>query len=577
MLKGFRAGAAVSGLVVVCGVSLAGPAVAETVDAETKIEAVTVYPRGAQIVRTGKIKVPAGAHVLRLTGLPADIMASTFRVEGRGTAELEIGTVDLKRRVLTSAEQQEAAQARKKIEDEIERLEQELLKINYQIKVKETQRDFLVNLAGLPTRGPVAGNSSPTGSIADWEKIFSLIGSNMEGVQEAIFALRQKVKETEKAIEDQRRKLSELAPQVTQGLNGEINVVSASEQEVELTVRYQVRAASWSPHYDARLSTGEGKADAGLVLTRRAAVRQSTGEKWTNVVLTLSTVRPSGSTAAPTLPSQVVDFRPKEPPSPRPFAEAAPPPQLKRRSFAGRLRSAPAGRSDAVTTGAQPAKPAMVATERSATVSATAFQATFKLTDRTSVGNDSTVKQIKIDTQKIAPKLIHRTVPRLDPRAFLYATFKLPGETPFLAGRIALFRDGTYVGQGYLPSRSGGQDFKLGFGTDPKVRIKFTVSDDKRSQTGIISAARVESKRHKLEVQNLHGRAIAITVIDRVPVSRDEEIVVEPAASIKPNNSDVDGRRGVVSWNLNLAAKAKQTMTVGYRIKWPASKEIMYR
>src|ERR1700754_2656263 len=74
--------------------ALAGAAIADEVKGSSRIDAVTVYPAGAEIVRTARIKLERGEHTLLFNDLPAEAIGASIRVEGRATAGMEIGSVD---------------------------------------------------------------------------------------------------------------------------------------------------------------------------------------------------------------------------------------------------------------------------------------------------------------------------------------------------------------------------------------------------------------------------------------------------------------------------------------------------
>ena len=74
--------------------ALAGAAAAADVRGTSRIDAVTVYPSGAEITRTARVKLEKGAHTLLFTDLPSEAVAASIRVEGKATAGLEIGSVD---------------------------------------------------------------------------------------------------------------------------------------------------------------------------------------------------------------------------------------------------------------------------------------------------------------------------------------------------------------------------------------------------------------------------------------------------------------------------------------------------
>lgn len=566
-----------AGCVVALVISTATLVRAETIVLPTRIDAVTVYPRGAQVVRIGRIELPAGTHTLRLSDLPRDALEETFRVEGSSSGQLEIGTVDLKTITLTTGEADAAVAERRAIEVEIERLERDLEKLGYDIAVQETQQEFLKNLASLPSRGPLPMQPANQGSGAavNWAEIYQLLGTNMTEVQGAIFRLRQTVRDTEEAIDNARKRLARLAPKPERRLVGDITVIAGGEQEAELTVRYQVRSAMWKPIYDARLATSSNDGGASVLeLTRRAAISQSSGEPWNDVALSMSTARPQGSTAAPVLEPLIVDFRPEPPPQPEPAAEAI---QQTRKlgdtDYAVRSRGFAAAKPQG---GGQMSLMAP-AVDQEATIEAASFQATFSVPDRTTIADDGTVKQVKIDTQSFEPELIVRTVPRVDPRAYLYAKLKLPGETPYLPGTVTLFRDGTFVGRGSLPSLSGGADHELGFGADDQVQVTFAVAEEIRSETGTFTASRVDQKRYKVGITNHHSRDVTVTVLDRIPVSRDKEITIESQATMQPTTRDVDDKRGILAWTFPLSPKGKKAFEIGYKVSWPAEREIDYR
>ena len=89
-----------------------------------------------------------------------------------------------------------------------------------------------------------------------------------------------------------------------------------------LRVSYRVAGAGWAPLYDARLETGAKEAKPALELVRRAQVQQRTGEDWSDVALSVSTVRINRGATAPDLPPLQVAFY--EPPPPIAAGRPAP-------------------------------------------------------------------------------------------------------------------------------------------------------------------------------------------------------------------------------------------------------------
>ena len=77
---------------------------------------------------------------------------------------------------------------------------------------------------------------------------------------------------------------------------------------------------------------------------------------------------------------------------------------------------------------------------------------------------------------------------------------------------------------------------------------------------------------HRITITSGHDRAIPITVLDRMPVARDERIEVSLLdESERPDRQDVDDRPGIVSWDRELGAGETLELPFGYKASWPES------
>lgn len=73
------------------------PLLAADIPAVSKVDAVTVFPSGAEVTRVAEAKISAGEHSLIFEGLPGDLMPETIRVEGNALGTVEIHTARLMR------------------------------------------------------------------------------------------------------------------------------------------------------------------------------------------------------------------------------------------------------------------------------------------------------------------------------------------------------------------------------------------------------------------------------------------------------------------------------------------------
>ena len=105
-------------ILLICLVFASSPAaLGADIRVSSKIDAVTVYRSGAEVVRLVKQKIEAGAHTLIVADLPAEAVLNSIRVEGRADGDLLLGSVDSRRVFILEGErarQGEPAQSARK-------------------------------------------------------------------------------------------------------------------------------------------------------------------------------------------------------------------------------------------------------------------------------------------------------------------------------------------------------------------------------------------------------------------------------------------------------------------------------
>ncbi len=542
-------------------------ATAADVAAASKIDAVTVFSAGAEVTRLTKVRLQPGEHTIVLTDLPSSAIGQSIRVEGKSTGALSIGSVDTRQTLITRTEQEVTAAERRQIENDIERLNDDKAALMASIEAANAQKKLITKLSDLPGQPVPIGAQAPP--QPDWLKLSQLIGEQTMVAQKLILDTQVKIRDVDRKIIDLQKKLAPIAPAQEARTEVKIAVTAGAALEADVTIRYQVGNASWTPFYDARLVTGTRAIVPKMQLVRRAGIQQRTGESWENVALSLSTTRPSQGSQAPDLRPMLVDIF-----EPRPVGRAqdtmavgaaAPPP-------------APVMSAPAAQTRAKLAAPAMEEAQHvNATIEGNAFQANYGIAGRNTVMPSGEVKRVQIDATDIEPTLTVRTVPKLDPKAFLYAKLTTPKTTAILAGQVSLFRDGTFVGQGRLPQLAPGEDHELGFGQDDNVRVKYAVTDEKRSESGIISTSKNEAKNFKITLKSLHERPISVRVLDQFPVSTNQEVKIETSAKVPPTGRDPDDKRGLIYWDFTMAPDEERMLEFGHRITWPAAKQLSVR
>jgi uncharacterized protein (TIGR02231 family) len=217
------------------------------------------------------------------------------------------------------------------------------------------------------------------------------------------------------------------------------------------------------------------------------------------------------------------------------------------------------------------------ATEQQALVEAGSFQATFHVPGRVTVPENGATKSVVLYERNVTPVLSVRASPVVDETSYLEASFTNDDESPITPGEVALHRDGAYVGRARLKLVATGETVDLGFGADDRVKVTRVPLGRRESEPSWIGQTRSDVREFKTTVRNLHKRPIRVTVVDRVPFSENAAITVEVLREITPpTERDVQDRRGVMAWSSEYAPMEQKEIRFGYRLKWPAEKEVIF-
>jgi uncharacterized protein (TIGR02231 family) len=544
----------VSTSLVVVGALATMPARAADLDVNSAVDAVTVYPDGASVTRIIALDLPSGDNTLVVNDFPLTLDPSSLRVEGEAGAKLVIGAIDARPpRPVPPVNLSE-------IDKRIEALRDERGNLQGAIASAEARRKFAERFAETSPAG--LGEKGEARPIAEWRTAFAAVAEEVATADTAIRDAERKQRDIDREIA---RLESDRNSKPPAKLEVRIDLASAAATKATLKVTYAVRNARWTPLYDARLDTGAKDRKPAIELVRRAEITQSTGEDWSNVTLGVSTVRVARGGSAPDLNSLIVQY--PQPPRPAMLGGEA--------SMRGHVAQfAPAA---PMSEAENRAKKSEKADEQQATVEIGSFQATFKTPGRVSLGANEGAKSLRVSTTSIAPDLIIRSAPVVDPTAFIEASFVQSEDAPLLPGRVSIYRDGVFVGRGLMASAGKDETVRLGFGADDKVKIERSVVRRNEGSAGlIVTTSKTDERSFKTTLRNGHDFPIKVAMTDQLPVSENEDIVVEMLPqTTPPTTTNAHDKRGVLEWAFEAKAGEVRDINFAWRLRWPKDKGVV--
>ncbi|MDR0835825.1 MAG: mucoidy inhibitor MuiA family protein, partial [Tannerella sp.] len=264
---------------------------------KTDVSEVTVFIKGAQVVRKTTVNLPAGKSTVCFSKLSPYIDAKSVQVKADG--EVMVLSVNHQLNYNDSVKQT----------GEREKYAKQLNELNEKIKLEQTEKEIInEELTFLRDNKKIGGNEGVD---------FTNLKATSTYYGERIHALKMKEIEVDrkiKALSEEKRDIERtiaVAGSVKPEPTGEIilTVDSKSALRIPVELSYYVNNAGWYPSYDIRAKN----ISEPVELVYKANIMQNTKEEWKNVRLKVSSANPNLGNVAPKLKSYLLNYYTKPP------------------------------------------------------------------------------------------------------------------------------------------------------------------------------------------------------------------------------------------------------------------------
>ena len=522
----------------------------KTVD--TRISEITVYDDQALVTRRGVVQLIGEEHELVITQLPVTLLKESVRARSLGTVAVRLVGVRTDRTDATEALTQEIA----KLTEEIGQVEEQKRACNDQLTLCNLQRNFVKSLSTQYLERLTRVPSPDLLNLNEIRELLDFVGQQYDQFSKAIATWekeQQKLDQKLQALRQQLQSLSTLRPQ--ESFRIIISLEPSTSKEFELEVSYVVRQASWVPLYDLRLNATDEKINISYL----AEVKQSSGEDWLGAALTLSTAKPGLGSLPPKLNPWYIDVQAPIYAGQRVNAIAEsgnlPPRSLAiTMPYPGMTPEPEASRDSELHTAVE-----QIAESKQGGI------VTLKVSSG-SIPSDNTAHKTTIFNADYPCRAQYMAMPQLDSLAYLQTTITNPlSGVTLLPGQANIFRDNTFIGTTSLENIAPGQEFKLNLGTDEGLKIDRVLVERQVDKT-LIANQKQTTYAYRLVITNLREQIAELTLIEQLPVSRNEQIKV----SLTCTNPQIQiGEMGTLEWFLTLPPLSKQELYYQFTVEHP--------
>lgn len=499
---------------------------------DSRATEVTFFEDRARVLRGGQAELEPGRQLVRLQGASVLIDDPSLVVR-TDDAEVRIFAARVDRVYTVKRDADDEAikrlvEGRRAAARQLEQCRRDLARARGQRNRIATLEETLVESLSEVPRGEFGGDHWRE-AFADLDMAALDGGDAHAAAVEAVAEARRAEARAALLLDQARAEHPELRADV----EVELEVVGGA-RAVEIQAEYFVPCALWRPSHLARLSDDK----RSLQLRTFGTVWQRTGERWEGVRCRFSTARPTHAAEAPTLEDDWLRARPKTP-------EERSIVQVEARDVdianTGTTVGSQADQMPGVDDGGEPLT--LVAREA---VTIPSNGEPFRV--------EVSVCDVEVDAAIVA-------YPERSNVPFMRARGTWTDDTPILAGPVVVMRGNEYAGRSRIDFASAGENFELGLGVDAGLSVHRSVEDEHKVTA--VTGKNVLNRTVRIFASNLSDRQRHLTLVERVPVSEIEDVVVKKVFAESTPDQD-----GFIEFAIKLEPNAVSEHVVTYRVEY---------
>jgi len=491
----------------------------KTVDAE--LNNITLYLDGAKVERNLNLKLNAGEQKIVITGLSEKLEDQSVRINTK--SEVKVLSVTTRKNYLTKTT---SGLMLKEVKDSINFLTLENDDLMDRLDALMAERSILDVNQKLSLQD--------ISSVEKLKELADYFGKRTLELNRVTTQLDRSLKRNETAINKFRNHLSSNQNVKTKSFKEIVLVVkSKTSQTADFDIEYIVNSAGWVPAYDIRVSD----LSKPIILEYKSQVYNNTGVDWNNVNFFLSTADPRKSATKPTLKSWVI----------------------KNNSYEKDYGSI--GGANHENNGKSITKDGIVYEE----INIPELSMEFKIEDDYSIPSDAKPYLVEVTQFELNATYKHFAVPKIEQAVFLLARISGWEDLNLIEGDANIYFGGSYVGESYIKTSGVADTLDISLGRDNKVSIERTKVRD-YTDNKVLGSNRKDILEFEMVVKNLRNTPIEIEIQDQVPVSGDDDIVIDV---VTVDGAVHDLKSGILTWSIVAESGKSVKKDLSFSIKYP--------
>jgi len=512
-----------------------------------KLQSVTVFRSGAEMVHTATATLKEGSNELVIEQISTQIDENSIQVKVVNSIAI------LSTAFSTNYLKVETKSARiKMLEDSIASMSKTITRLNKDIANITDVRNVLKQNSDI--KGAQTGLS-----VAELIKLIDFYkakNNELENEQSLLSDKRDKLQlllnKIQSQLYEEQNKHTEIGGRITL----QLQVAEAGKYSFEIS--YIAINAHWTPFYDLRVDDIKHP----IKLLYKANIAQQTGIDWKQVKLSLSTASPSQSGEAPLLKAWFLSYIYPNARTQYPYATNSIP-QLKSKALAyDDLKEEVISYSSA--------KRSLGKLEDHVQVADNMLNVNFDIDIPYDIPSTGKEQMAVLKSYDVPGSYKHYSVPKLDKDVYILAEVTDWEKLNLLPGIANIIFEGTYTGKTFIDPMATQDTLNISLGRDKRVVVKREKLVD-YSSVKFLGNNKLQKFTYEITVKNNKKEAINLLLKDQFPLTTNKEIEVE---LLDNAHASINQDLGVLNWELNIPAGESKKVRFTYTIKYPKDKTL---
>lgn len=498
---------------------------------------IKVFLRGAQMEYEFSKKIERGEHLLIISGLANNIEENSINVSAKG--DLIILSTSKRYDFLNSGE----------IDAPTKKLHDSLKILKHKIDLNNNESDAYLAELELLRANQKIGNERTGATVLEIQKMGEFFRKRIIEIKSELLGLAEAKQKIQKDIERIQKQINEINTIQSKPISQIVVQINAKkETTAEFRLSYYTTDAGWNPAYDIYAES----INAPVKFNYKAELWQKTGINWEKGEIILSTRNPNVNNQKPILSPWFIDFERYE--------------LMKR----GEMNLAPMMNQKALSVQAENIAEDAESFADYIEVANTQLSIEFVPKVKINIPSDGKRHSVLLQEYSIDAEYKYYAAPKLDNNAFLTVSLSKWNEFNLLPGNANIFFENSFVGKTFINPSISSDTLTISLGRDQNIVVDKIVMKD-FTEDKFLSSDVERIFAFEIKVKNNKREKISLTIEDQLPISGNEDIMVEQKDI---SGGKVNSETRIISWNVDVDAGKSIDKKMIYSVRYPKGSRI---